>query len=142
MLAPGSAEEVIAKVEKRTKLIDEIERLCNEDDLKSNSVYGYYEDEIEIVEFKDVSCFYVNNNKLYASYKNGKSYLIKMKLWEIEDKLPDSFERISKSAIANWNMIARFSVDFAGAVIVIFKNGHKDYISRRCFQELKRRYKL
>ena len=38
--------------------------------------------------------------------------------------------------------IVRFNVTLSGAVNAEFESGFSDYISRRCFAELKRRYSL
>ena len=84
----------------------------------------------------------VIDGKTYAIDACGQQHLVKMRLFEIEQLLPTYFVRINKSAIANEKQIAKFKATFAGAVDVIFKCGHTDYVSRRCFSEIKRRYQL
>ena len=79
---------------------------------------------------------------VHAIDTDGKQHLVKMRLYEIEQLLPNYFVRINKSAIANQSQIAKFKASFSGAVDVIFKCGHVDYVSRRCFSEIKRRYQL
>ncbi len=134
-------EEVNATVHKRTPLIDEIEKLVLQENI-TDKIPGYDEDEIMMLDISQVECFYVESDKTYASYIAGKRYLIKKRLYELENVLPADFERINKSAIANWKSISKFKVQLSGAVDVVFKNGYTDYISRRCFAELKRRYGL
>ena len=41
----------------------------------------------------------------------------------------------------NEKAIERFKADFGGGVSVEFKCGYSDYVSRRCFAEIKRRFK-
>lgn len=134
-------EEIVATVHQRTALIDEIERLVTQDDL-SEQILGYEEDEIVILDLKQIDCFFVEDERTYAHCQDGKQYLIRRRLYELEKNLPGYYERISKSAIANWPRISRFRVQLSGAVDAVFKSGYTECISRRCFAELKRRYGL
>ena len=134
-------EEITATVHRRTPLIDEIEKLVLQEDI-TDKIPGYHEYEITMLDISQVECFYVEADKTYASYISGKRYLIKKKLYELENILPADFERINKSAIANWKKISKFKVQLSGAVDVVFMNGYTDCISRRCFAALKRRYGL
>lgn len=138
---PEHEEEITATVHRRTPLIDEIEKLVLQETIP-DQIPGYYEDEITMLEISQVEYFYVEADKTYASYISGQRYLIKKRLYELEQVLPADFERINKSAIANWKRISKFKVQLSGAVNVVFKNGYTDYISRRCFAELKRRHGL
>ncbi|MBO5567505.1 MAG: LytTR family transcriptional regulator [Clostridia bacterium] len=134
-------EEIVATVHQRTALIDEIERLVTQDNL-SEQIPGYEEDEIVMLNLKQIDCFFVEDERTYAHCQDGKQYLIRRRLYELEKNLPGYYERISKSAIANWPRISRFRVQLSGAVDAVFKSGYTECISRRCFAELKRRYGL
>jgi len=134
-------EEVIANVHERTPLIDEIERLVTQEGT-TNQIAGILEDEIKLLSVDEVECFYVEDEKTYASIKDGKKYLIKKRLYEIESTLPTDFIRINKSAIANTKRIARFKVQLSGAVDAQFESGYLEAVSRRCFVELRKRYGL
>lgn len=134
-------EEVVATVRARTPLIDEIERLVLQDGL-SDQLPGYLDDEITMLEIQNVECFLVEREKTYALYCDGKRYLVRKRLYELEELLPDSFEKINKSVIANWKQIVKFKVQLSGAVDAVFRSGYVECISRRCFAELKRRYAL
>ena len=134
-------EEIVATVHQRTALIDEIERLVTQDNL-SEQIPGYEEDEIVMLDLKQIDCFFVEDERTYAHCQAGKQYLIRRRLYELEKNLPGYYERISKSAIANWPRISRFRVQLSGAVDAVFKSGYTECISRRCFAELKRRYGL
>ena len=103
---------------------------------------GYLEDEITMLDISEVECFSVESDKTYAIYADGKNYHIKKRLYELEAILPGDFEKINKSAIANWKKISRFKVQLSGAVDAVFQSGYTDCISRRCFSDLKRRYGL
>lgn len=134
-------EEVSAKVHERTPLIDEIERLVLMENI-TDKIPGYLEDEITMLDISEVECFSVESDKTYAIYADGRNYHIKKRLYELEAILPGDFEKINKSAIANWKKISRFKVQLSGAVDAVFQSGYTDCISRRCFADLKRRYGL
>ena len=134
-------EEVIATVRARTPVIDEIERLVLQDSLP-DQLPGYLDDEITMLEIQNVECFLVEREKTYALYCDGKRYLVRKRLYELEELLPDSFEKINKSVIANWKQIVKFKVQLSGAVDAVFRSGYVECISRRCFAKLKRRYAL
>ncbi len=134
-------EEVVANVHERTPLIDEIERLVLQDSA-ADQMAGYRDDEIIMLEISDIECFLTESDRTYAVDAKGEKYLVRKRLCELENTLPAGFERISKSAIANWKRIARFRVQLSGAVDAVFKSGYVECISRRCFADLKRRYGL
>lgn len=134
-------ESIIATVHKRNRLIDEIEKLVLEDE-QTNQIFGYSDEEISVLETELIECFFVEQEKTYAVYEDGRKYLIKKRLYELEKMLPKDFERINKSAIANWKRISKFKVQLSGAVDAVFKSGYTDCISRRCFAELRKRYGL
>ncbi len=141
LIDKGCQEEIIANVHARTPLINEIERLVLQDNI-SDQLPGYVEEEIVMLDIESIECFVVEDEKTFAVYKDKNRYLIKKRLYELESFLPGHFERISKSAIANWKKITRFRVQLSGAVDAVFMNGYVECISRRCFAELKRRYGL
>lgn len=132
-------EEIVATVKEKTKLIEYIQTLIEEND---NELIGYHDNEIIKLEIEKIECVYVQDNKTYVSYYDGRIYLIKKRLYEVEELLPPIFIRINKSAIANTKMIKRFIATITGSVNVEFKSGYTDYVSRRCFAEIRRRYEL
>ncbi len=134
-------ENVTATVHGRTKLVDDIEMLCLKDSGTDN-INAYKDDEVKKLGYNDIDCITVFEGKTVAIDKTNTAYRLKYRLYEIEELLPTQFVRINKSAIANENRIEKFTVSFGGAVDVVFKSGYKDTISRRCFQQLKRRFDL
>ncbi len=137
----NSEESITAVIHKRTALIDEIEKLIMMDTV-TDKIPGYLEDEIMMLDISEIECFYVESDKTFAVYADGKRYLIKKRLYELERILSGDFERINKSVIGNMRKVLRFKMHLSGAVDVIFKSGYEDYVSRRCFADLKRRYGL
>ena len=132
-------EEITATVHSRSSLIDEIEALVLQS-TKKDSVTVFSEDEIKTLSFDEIECITVLDKKTFVISSEGEKFRIKMRLYEIEEILPSCFIKINKSSVANEKYIERFSVSFSGAVDAVFKSGYKEYVSRRCFAEIKRRY--
>ena len=91
--------------------------------------------------YGEIECITVIHRRLLAIAQSGKCYRVSGSLSELESRLPSYFIRINKSAIANEHAILRFCATFHGGIDAHFKCGHKDYISRRCYAEIKRRLK-
>lgn len=131
-------EEIIAIVKEPSVLTEEIENLVLSYTGK-DAITGFNEDVIIQLKFSDIECITVIDRKMTAINVQGEKYRINQRLFELEEILPSYFVRINKSTIANWNRILRFDTVFSGAVDAIFMCGYKDYVSRRCFTEIKRR---
>ena len=131
-------EEIVAIVKEPSVLTEEIENLVLSYTGK-DAITGFNEDAIVQLKFSDIECITVIDRKMTAIDVRGEKYRINQRLFELEEILPTYFVRINKSAIANWNRILRFDTVFSGAVDAVFMCGYKDYVSRRCFAEIKRR---
>ena len=134
-------EEIIATVHDRSSLIEQIEALVMEYS-GSDKICAYTEDEITMLSFADIECISVINGKTWAIDTKGTHYRLKQRLYELEELLPSGFIRINKSSLANEARLAKFAVCFSGAVDAVFKCGYREYVSRRCFAEIKGRYGL
>lgn len=132
-------EEVIATVHQRSRLTDEIQALVMQD-AGIDKIPGYTEDDMKMLSFSEIECVTIVDGKTYAIDIRGTQYRLKQRLYELEDRLPASFIRINKSTLANENRLERFSASFSGAVDAVFKCGYREYVSRRCFAAIKRRY--
>lgn len=132
-------EEVIVTSHSANEFTAKIENLVlsynGEDEISASS-----DDEAVTLKYADIECITIIDRKLYAIDKNAKRYRIHQKLCDLEEKLPEYFIRINKSSIANERKISSFKAGFSGSVDAIFKCGYKEYVSRRCFAKIKRRY--
>ena len=90
--------------------------------------------------FGQIECITVIDRKVTAIDTAGNRYNIRERLRELEELLPSYFIRINKSALANEHRIMRFATVFSGGVDAIFACGYREYVSRRCFAEIRRRY--
>ena len=132
-------EQVVATVHERTALIDQLEELVLSFE-KSDRIVAYTEDDIRVLKFSQIECITVLDGKTTAIDTTGKHYRLKQRLYELEPMLPTCFIRINKSSFANENRIREFTATFSGAVDAVFLCGYREYVSRRCFAAIKRRY--
>ncbi len=131
-------EEIVATVHSRTDLIDKIEALIQKY-AGTDRITGYLDDDIKMLSVSQIECITVLDGKTYAIDSENRQYRLKQRLYELEAQLPSSFIRINKSTLANESALDRFTVTIAGSVDAVFKCGYREYVSRRCFAQIKRR---
>ncbi|MBR2937322.1 MAG: LytTR family transcriptional regulator [Oscillospiraceae bacterium] len=131
-------EEVVITARQRTALIDEIESLIQKY-AGTDRIPGYTEDDIKMLSVSEIACVTVLDGKTYAIDSKNQRYRLKQRLYALEQQLPSSFIRINKSTLANEGALERFTVTYAGSVDAVFKCGYREYVSRRCFAQIKRR---
>lgn len=134
-------EEVIVTAHGRSPLTDEIETLVLRQ-ADADRIPGYTEKGIKMLTFCQIECISVLDGKTYAIDSANCRYRLKLRLYELERMLPAYFIRINKSALANERALDRFTVNYAGSVDAVFKCGYREYVSRRCFAEIKRRFEV
>ena len=134
-------EEIIAKVRTPGRLTEEIENLVNAY-MGNTGISVSDSNEMMRIEYSDIECITVIDRKVYAIDKTGAKHKVSQRLCDLERELPAYFIRINKSALANENRIARFNTVYSGAVDAVFACGYKEYVSRRCFAQIKRRWNV
>ena len=135
----NAEEEIIAIVHSPSPLTEQIENLvCNY--TGTDCILGYRDDELRKLAFKEIECITILDRKVIAIDTKGIHYRLQDRLRDLEEILPSYFIRINKSTLANEHRILRFRTSFNGGVDAIFHCGYKDYVSRRCFAEIRRRY--
>ena len=134
-----SEEEIIAIVHAPSALTAQIENLVHRYS-GADSIFGYSEDARRKLAFEEIECITILDRKVIAIDACGDHYRIQERLRDLENILPSYFIRINKSSIANEHRIARFDAVFSGSVDAVFQCGYREYVSRRCFAEIRRRY--
>ncbi|MBQ2854043.1 MAG: LytTR family transcriptional regulator [Oscillospiraceae bacterium] len=106
----------------------------------TDCLLGYREDEMRKLPFSEIECITILDRKVTAIDTAGNHYRIQERLRDLEPILPAGFIRINKSTLANEHRILRFDAVFSGGVDAVFRCGYREYVSRRCFAEIRRRY--
>ena len=131
-------EEILIYAHEKTQLVENIEKLVSDDAFE---LIGYKDREAVRLNSNDVVCFTSEDNRVYAM--TGKEKLnIKFRLYQLEEKLSENFVKINQSCIANINHVDRFDASFSGTLVVKFKNGCSDFVSRRQVKNVKERFGL
>ena len=135
----SAEEEIIAIVHAPSELTEQIENLvCNYSGI--DSIMGYRDDKMRKLEFAQIECITILDRKVMAIDTQGNRYRLKDSLRDLEEVLPSYFIRINKSTLANEHRILRFDTMFTGGVDAVFQCGYREYVSRRCFSQIRRRY--
>lgn len=132
-------EEILAIVHGPSSLTQQIENLVYSFS-GQDSIMGYREDEMRRLAFSEIECITILDRKVIAIDTQGSQYRLQDRLRELESLLPSYFIRINKSTLANEHRIARFDAVFSGGVDAVFQCGYREYVSRRCFGAIRRRY--
>lgn len=132
-------EEIVAIVHAPSSLTQQIENLvCSFSG--ADSLIGYRDNEIRKLIFEEIQCITILNRKVIAIDSCGTQYRVTDRLRDLETILPSYFIRINKSTLANEHRIVRFDAVFSGGIDAVFQCGYREYVSRRCFSEIRRRY--
>ena len=132
-------EEITVIAHAPSSLTQQIENLvCSYSG--TDCIMGYRDDEMRKLPFQEIECITVLERKVVAIDTGGSHYRVQERLRDLEDVLPSYFIRINKSTLANEHRIARFDAVFSGGVDAVFQCGYREYVSRRCFGSIRRRY--
>ncbi|GAA0732529.1 LytTR family DNA-binding domain-containing protein [Clostridium oceanicum] len=121
------------------EVTDEIQNIAHRISSFQNKVLtGTKNKKVFLIKNEDIYCFYSENQKIYA--KTDKDNLeVKLRLYEIEKIYEGtSFIRISKSCIVNIDKVKSLDISYAGTIEIIFKNGYKEFVSRRFISKIKK----
>ena len=131
-------EEVVIYAHEKTKLIYDIENLIRDNAFELIGYSGY---EAVNLRTDEVVCFLVEEGKVYAITDKDR-FRLKSRLYQLEETMPENFVKINQSCIANIKKIERFDTSVSGTLLIKFKNGYKDYVSRRQMKAVKERFGL
>ena len=135
----NAEEEIVATVHAPSSLTQQIEDLVRGFS-GADCLTGYREDEIRRLTLDGIECITVLDRRVVAIDTEGNRYTLRERLRDLESVLPSYFIRINKSTLANEHRIVRFDAVFSGGVDAVFRCGYREYVSRRCFSQIRRRY--
>jgi DNA-binding LytR/AlgR family response regulator len=136
VIDPRREEEVVIYAKQRTREIAELESYL---DRLDTELVGYGESgQILPLRPAEVHCFTVEDGRVFALTDKDR-LTVRLPLYAIEEMLSEDFVRINQSCLGNVRRIARFDASIGGSLMVIFGNGHRDYVSRRQLKNVKER---
>ena len=105
---------------------------------ESTELVGYGDGVVVKLRAEDIYSVSVEDGSAIADTVKGRLKL-RQRLYVLEELLGSSFIKINQSCLVRIDAIERFDVSFGGALMVIMKNGRKDYVSRRQVKTVKER---
>ena len=135
----NAEEEITIVAHAPSSLTQQIENLVRSFS-GADIIMGYRDDEMRRLLFSEIECITIIDRKVTAIDTEGIHYRIQDRLRDLEDILPSYFIRINKSTLANEHRISRFDAAFSGGIDAVFLCGYKEYVSRRCFAQIRKRY--
>lgn len=119
------------------KITDEVQRIFDQIQACGNVITVIDNEQIIILQPSEIYMLRMENEQLIV-YCQQKKYVSNKRLYEMEKLLGSRFMRISKSTIINLRKVNSVEPSFNGTMLVVLKNGNKDYISRKYLPEFKK----
>lgn len=131
--------EMIIRAPRLTEDVARLQQLILEQKM---TPLTFYKDRSEyFVDVSEILFFETDGEKIYGHTRED-AYEVRQKLYELEEILPITFCRISKSTIVNAKQIYSIEKSFSGTSTVNFYQTHKQvHVSRHYYQLLKERLK-
>ena len=109
-------------------------------DLSQTANITFYKNHVEYYLPLEKVLFFETGESVINAHTANDIFTIKNKLYELENILPNSFVRVSKSTILNIKHIYSIERNLTSASIVQFSGTHKQvYVSRSYYKSLKQR---
>ncbi|SFQ31609.1 transcriptional regulator, LytTR family [Lachnospiraceae bacterium XBB1006] len=140
-------EEVIIRLKQMDERIGVIQQALSEV-LSGHASFPFYQNEKEFYFPLSEILFFETQSKEVMAHTKNQVYTVKHRLYELEELLPVSFLRVSKSTIVNVSKILSIDKNLTGASEVEFADSYKKiFVSRGYYKVLKekmesRRYRV
>lgn len=118
------------------KVDKEIRDLINYIEYSSDYLIGIVEDKASIININEIIRVYIKDRKTFVVTVKD-TYVVKKKLYEVENMVTRNFIKISQSEIANIRFIKNLDFSNAGTIVIKYKNSDISYVSRRMIKEFK-----
>ena len=110
--------------------------LLNKSSKSIEQIIAMQDNDIFIINTSEIMLFFSEDKNNFCKTKDGV-YRIKEKLYYLEEKLSTKdFVRISNSVIININHVRCFNTSIIGKIIVKFKDGTEENVSKRKTSEI------
>ena len=118
------------------KIDKEVQNLINYIEYSSEYLIGIVEDKASIIDIDEIIRVYIEDRKTFVATLKD-TYVVKKKLYEVENMVTRNFIKISQSEIANIKFIKNLDFSNTGTIVIKYKNSDISYVSRRMIKEFK-----
>ena len=116
------------------KIDKEVQNLINYIEYSSEYLIGIVEDKASIIDIGEIIRVYIEDRKTFVVTLKD-TYVVKKKLYEVENMVTRNFIKISQSEIANIKFIKNLDFSNTGTIVIKYKNSDISYVSRRMIKE-------
>lgn len=132
-------DEVIIRCHELTNKIQRIQKMLTDETAQLPGLTFFKDDKEYYFPLENILFFETANDNVYA-HTAGDVFRIKMRLYELEELLPHSFIRISKSSIVNSRHILAVQRNLTSSSLIQFYKSHKQiYVSRLYYKALRQK---
>ena len=118
------------------KIKDEVQELVNYIEYKEDYLVGIADDKVCVLDISDIIRVFVEDRKVFVVTTKGK-FVVRKKLYEMNNLLTKDFVKISQSEIANIKFIKNLDLSIRGTIVIVYKNSDISYVSRRLLKDFK-----
>lgn len=118
------------------KINKEVQNLINYIEYSSEYLIGIVENKASIIDIDEIIRVYIEDRKTFVVTLKD-TYVVKKKLYEVENMVTRNFIKISQSEIANIKFIKNLDFSNTGTIVIKYKNSDISYVSRRMIKEFK-----
>ena len=118
------------------KIDKEVQNLINYIEYSSEYLIGIVEDKASIININEIIRVYIEDRKTFVVTLKD-TYVVKKKLYEVENMVTRNFIKISQSEIANIKFIKNLDFSNTGTIVIKYNNSDISYVSRRMIKEFK-----
>ncbi len=132
---PDCDEEIIIRCRNMSEEAMRIESVVSA--LEASEMELELGEKLHFVKISSLLFFETDGSKT-AAHTVDRMYYTDLKLYELEERLPNSFMRISKSCIINVNAVSSIHKEITGICEAFFRNTPKKvYVSRSYYKPFK-----
>lgn len=114
-----------------------IKRLSDESAESTKMLLGYKDGKVHLLSPDQVVLIFAEQQKVFAKAAS-ETFELRQRLYELEEKLPRSFLRISNSEIVNFDKVKSLDMSMAGTISLKLITGGSSFVSRRYVGKIKR----
>lgn len=118
------------------KINDEVQELVNYIEYKEDYLVGIADDQVCVLDISDIIRVFVEDRKVFVVTTKGK-FVVRKKLYEMNNLLTKDFVKISQSEIANIKFIKNLDLSIRETIVIVYKNSDISYVSRRLLKDFK-----
>ena len=118
------------------KINDEVQELVNYIEYKEDYLVGIADDQVCVLDISDIIRVFVEDRKVFVVTTKGK-FVVRKKLYEMNNLLTKDFVKISQSEIANIKFIKNLDLSIRGTIVIVYENSDISYVSRRLLKDFK-----